>query len=125
MDQRYINYFQYGQTIWRSTNDDSVWTRNNLISPWISSGLNAIKSEASNASKKIIQDIASKPITNLITEHGTEAIKNLKRKAINKMQGGGKPIKKSRTSKTRQKASKRRPGRSQRTKKRRILDILD
>ena len=60
-----------------------------LISPWISSGLNAIKSEASNASKKIIQDIASKPITNLITEHGTEAIKNLKRKAINKMQGGG------------------------------------
>lgn len=52
-----------------------------LMKPLVYSGVDAIKSEVSTAGKNILQDIARKPITELITEHGEKAISNLTGKA--------------------------------------------
>ena len=63
-----------------------------LISPLISSGLRAIKSEAINAGRNIVKDIGVKPITELLQDHGGIAVQNLTDKAkakIKRMQGEG------------------------------------
>lgn len=64
----------------------------NIVYPLIRSGVSSLGSEMKTAGKNIIKDIATKPISTLIEEHGNEAISNLKNKAMNKiktMQGKG------------------------------------
>jgi hypothetical protein len=66
------------------------------VYPLIRSGFSSLGTEAKIAGKNILRDIATKPITSLIKEHGTEAISNLKNKINNEIKKNmsGKGIKK-------------------------------
>lgn len=69
-----------------------------LVYPIIKSGFNALGTEAKTAGKNILRDITTKPITDLIREHGTEAISNLKNKTKEEMKNmRGRGVKKGRT----------------------------
>jgi hypothetical protein len=106
------------------------------VYPIIRSGFNSLGSEAKTAGKNILRDIATKPITSLIKEHGTEAISNLKNKITNEMKKNmsGKGVKKKSIKKQvkrlkHQSHLKAAPKRSRQNKKQkiqpRILDIFD
>lgn len=102
-----------------------------MLNPLIISGMNAIKSEAFNTGKNILGDIGKKSLKNIITEHGTQAIQNLKLKAenkVNNMQGKG-VCKKSHIRKKIKRKFIQSSGKSsqehQSKKKKRILDIFD
>lgn len=56
-----------------------------LAYPLIKSGFSALGTEAKTAGKNILRDITTKPITDLIKQHGTEAFTNLKDKVNEEM----------------------------------------
>jgi hypothetical protein len=110
-----------------------------IITPLLHSGINALKSEATNASRNILKDIATKPITELITTHGAEAINNLTNRAseqFKEMRGRG--IGRKRAIKNKESEFgpqsfdtpfdyqvKKRSSKSCKDKKARVLDIFD
>lgn len=100
-----------------------------ILNPFLTSGLNAIKSEAISTGKNILDDVGKKSLKNIFTEHGTQAIQNLKQKVekkIDTMQGKGvkKAIKKKSKRKNAHSKSKSIQAHSLK-KKKRILDIFD
>lgn len=105
-----------------------------LVKPLIYSGLKAVKSEAKSAGKNILTDIATKPLTQLLSQHGSEALSNLQNKAADEIrQMRGKGVK--RRQKTIKTANKRFRSQSiekhqvskakKLAKKPRVLDIFD
>lgn len=63
------------------------------LKPFIYSGLNAVKGEAIRQGGNIIQNIGTKPFSELLKESGVEGLHNLSEKAVNKlktMSGSGK-----------------------------------
>jgi hypothetical protein len=68
-----------------------------LISPLLFSGLNAVKSEAVNLGKNVLNDYGSESIGKLLNKYGIESVENLKSKAESKIkQMSGKGIKRRR-----------------------------
>jgi hypothetical protein len=81
-----------------------------LFYPIVKSGIGALGSETKKLGKNILRDIATKPITDLIKEHGNDAISNLKNKAKEEIQNmSGKGVKRKRKNNRRVKKSKKKP----------------
>lgn len=87
------------------------------LKPMFVSGINAIKNQALDSGKAIINDFGRKPLRNIMEEQGRDAILNLTNKAVNKVsqkfqKGSGKnnikrkKLKKTRHSKTASKSKR-------------------
>lgn len=114
-----------------------------IISPLLKSSFNALGSEAKIVGRNILRDMGTKPIANLLKEHGSEALTKLTDKAAEKVkQMQGKGFKKKRVGLKKEKKTikniekqtkrtipKRNVKRTTQTKKNkkpsRILDIFD
>lgn len=77
----------------------------NYIKPLLISGINALKNQAAETGKAVINDLGRKPLRNIIQEQSKIALHNLSDKAINKItklqNGKGKRHKKRRPRKKR------------------------
>lgn len=81
------------------------------LKPLLFSGVNAIKNQALDTSKAILNDFGRKPLRNILEEQGKIALNNLSEKAIHKMsskfqRGTGKRSIKHRNKKRKRQSSK-------------------
>lgn len=90
------------------------------LKPLFLSGLNAIKDQAMDTGKSILNDFGRKPLRNILAEQGKKALSNLTEKAVNKIsskfqKGSGKSSIRRRIKRKRRQSQKR--STSKRTKK--------
>lgn len=104
------------------------------LKPLLFSGVNAIKNQAVDTSKAILNDFGHKPLRNILEEQGKHALNNLSEKAIKKLsskfqRGSGKrrikPKNKKRSSQSRKRSKVKNIKKKPKKNKKNIKSIKD